>query len=126
MRIAVVHHDRCHPLKCGTECILYCPRVRTGDETIVIGDDRRIVISEELCVGCGICVKKCPFEALDIINLPEELDQPTHRYGRNGFVLYGLPIPVEGRSPASSDRTASEEHGGQDTLRDDRPEPRGD
>jgi len=97
MRIAVVHHDRCHPLKCGTECILYCPRVRTGDETIVIGDDRRIVISEELCVGCGICVKKCPFEALDIINLPEELDQPTHRYGQNGFVLYGLPIPVEGK-----------------------------
>ena len=78
-------------------CILYCPRVRTGDETVVIGEDQKAVISEELCVGCGICVKKCPFEALDIVNLPEELDQPTHRYGQNGFVLYGLPIPVEGK-----------------------------
>ena len=97
MRIAVVHRDRCHPVKCGTECILYCPRVRTGDETVVIGEDQKAVISEELCVGCGICVKKCPFQALDIINLPEELDQPTHRYGQNGFVLYGLPIPVEGK-----------------------------
>ena len=97
MRIAVVHRDRCHPIKCGTECILYCPRVRTGDETIVIGEDQKVVISEELCVGCGICVKKCPFEALDIVNLPEQLDQPTHRYGQNGFVLYGLPIPVEGK-----------------------------
>ena len=97
MRIAVVHRDRCHPIKCGTECILYCPRVRTGDETVVIGEDQKAVISEELCVGCGICVKKCPFEALDIVNLPEELDQPTHRYGQNGFVLYGLPIPVEGK-----------------------------
>lgn len=97
MRIAVVHRDRCHPVKCGTECILYCPRVRTGDETVVIGEDQKAVISEELCVGCGICVKKCPFEALAIVNLPEELDQPTHRYGRNGFVLYGLPIPIEGK-----------------------------
>ncbi|MFA7199106.1 MAG: ribosome biogenesis/translation initiation ATPase RLI [Methanoculleus sp.] len=97
MRIAVVHRDRCHPIKCGTECILYCPRVRTGDETVVIGEDQKVVISEELCVGCGICVKKCPFEALDIVNLPEQLDQPIHRYGQNGFVLYGLPIPVEGK-----------------------------
>ncbi|HZD43970.1 MAG TPA: ribosome biogenesis/translation initiation ATPase RLI, partial [Methanomicrobiales archaeon] len=97
MRIAVIHRERCHPKRCGTECILYCPRVRTGDETVVIGDLGKAVISEELCVGCGICVKKCPFEAIDIIGLPEELDQPTHRYGVNGFVLYGLPIPVEGK-----------------------------
>ena len=97
MRIAVVHKDRCHPRKCGTECILYCPRVRTGDETVVIGEDGKAVISEELCVGCGICVKKCPFEAIDIVSLPEELEQPTHRYGVNGFALYGLPIPVEGK-----------------------------
>ncbi len=97
MRIAVVHRDRCHPAKCGTECIIYCPRVRTGDETVIIGDDQKAVISEELCVGCGICVKKCPFDAIDIVNLPEHLDQPVHRYGRNGFVLYGLPIPIEGK-----------------------------
>ncbi len=97
MRIAVVHRDRCHPIKCGKECILYCPRVRTGDETIVIGEQGKAVISEELCVGCGICIKKCPFDALDIVTLPEELDNPTHRYGTNGFALYGLPIPVEGK-----------------------------
>jgi ATP-binding cassette, sub-family E, member 1 len=97
MRIAVVHRDRCHPKRCGTECIIYCPRVRTGDETVVIGELGSAVISEELCVGCGICVKKCPFDAIDIVGLPEELDSPTHRYGVNGFVLYGLPIPVEGK-----------------------------
>jgi ATP-binding cassette subfamily E protein 1 len=97
MRIAVVHKDRCHSRKCGSECILYCPRVRTGDETVIIGEDGKAWISEELCVGCGICVKKCPFEALDIITLPEELEQATHRYGENGFALYGLPTPVEGK-----------------------------
>ncbi|MDD1676427.1 MAG: ribosome biogenesis/translation initiation ATPase RLI, partial [Methanomicrobiales archaeon] len=97
MRIAVVYRDRCHPKRCSTECILYCPRVRTGDETIVIGENGKAVVSEELCVGCGICIKKCPFEAIDIVGLPEELTQPTHRYGVNGFVLYGLPVPVDGR-----------------------------
>jgi len=97
MRIAVVHKDRCHPKKCGTECIIYCPRVRTGDETVVIGEDNKAVISEELCVGCGICVKKCPFDAIDIVNLPEKLDRPVHRYGENAFILYGMPVPVEGK-----------------------------
>jgi len=97
MRIAVVHKDRCHPIKCGQECILYCPRVRTGDETVVIGENGKAVISEELCVGCGICVKKCPFEAIDIITLPEELEHPTHRYGQNGFALYGMAMPAEGK-----------------------------
>jgi len=97
MRIAVVHKDRCHPKKCGTECILYCPRVRTGDETVVIGEDGKAAISEELCVGCGICVKKCPFGAIDIVTLPEELEHPTHRYGQNGFALYGMAIPLEGK-----------------------------
>jgi ATP-binding cassette subfamily E protein 1 len=97
MRIAVVHKDRCHAKKCGTECIIYCPRVRTGDETVIIGEDGKALISEELCVGCGICIKKCPFDAIDIVILPEELEHPTHRYGENGFALYGLPIPVEGK-----------------------------
>ena len=95
MRIAIVHKDRCHAKKCGTECIIYCPRVRTGDETVIIGEEGKAVISEELCVGCGICIKKCPFEAIDIVSLPEELEHPTHRYGKNGFALYGLPIPVQ-------------------------------
>ncbi len=97
MRIAVVHRDRCHSRKCGTECITYCPRVRTGDETVVLSEEGKAVISEELCVGCGICVKKCPFGAIDIVSLPEELEHATHRYGVNGFALYGLPIPVEGK-----------------------------
>ena len=97
MRIAIVHKDRCHSKKCGTECIIYCPRVRTGDETVIIGEEGKAVISEELCVGCGICIKKCPFDAIDIVSLPEELEHPTHRYGKNGFALYGLPIPLEGK-----------------------------
>jgi ATP-binding cassette subfamily E protein 1 len=96
MRIAVINRDRCQPRKCAKECEYFCPPVRTGDETITFVDGKP-VITENLCVGCGICVRKCPFGAIAIINLPDELDNPTHRYGENGFALYGLPVPTEGR-----------------------------
>ncbi|WP_340819772.1 ribosome biogenesis/translation initiation ATPase RLI [Methanolobus sp. WCC4] len=97
MRIAILNKDRCQPRRCSHECEKYCPRVRTGDETIIFGDDGKPIISEEMCVGCGICIHKCPFEAIMIIGLPEALKEPTHRYGPNGFALYGLPVPQVGR-----------------------------
>ncbi|RLF51323.1 MAG: ribosome biogenesis/translation initiation ATPase RLI, partial [Thermoplasmata archaeon] len=97
MRIAAVLRDRCQPKKCSMECIKYCPKVRAGDETIVIGEDGKPVISEELCVGCGICVRKCPFNAIKIVGLPEALqDHLVHQYGKNGFRLFRLPVPKEG------------------------------
>jgi ATP-binding cassette subfamily E protein 1 len=109
--IAVVDLDRCQPDRCNYECANYCPPNRTGKDCIVTRDDHyeegepfegdpdQIRISEEICLGetCGICVEKCPFDAIEIINLPTELDEaPVHRYGENAFALYGLPIPDAG------------------------------
>jgi len=71
--------------------------VRTGKETIVIDEElNKPVINEVLCSGCGICIKKCPFEAITIVNLPEEVGTPVHQYGVNGFRLYNLPTPKKG------------------------------
>jgi len=94
MRIAVLIRDRCQPKKCSLECQVYCPPVRTGTEAIVFGDDGRPIISEELCVGCGICIHKCPFAAIKITTLPEELSERlVHQFGKNCFTLFGLPTP---------------------------------
>ena len=44
-----------------------------------------------------MCVKKCPFNAITIINLPKGLEsQTTHRYGANSFKLHRLPVPRAG------------------------------
>lgn len=98
MRIAVLKKDRCKaPVDCEYLCRKFCPRVRTGDKTIEVGEDRKPIINEGLCVGCGICVKKCDYEAITIVNLPQELDRPIHKYGKNGFRLFGLPAPQKGK-----------------------------
>lgn len=98
-RIAIVADDRCKPKKCRQECKKSCPVVRIGKMCIEVKPTDKIAwISEELCVGCGICVKKCPFEAIQIINLPKNLEkETTHRYGPNSFKLHRLPLPRPGQ-----------------------------
>ncbi len=52
------------------------------------------VISEVLCVGCGICIKKCPYKAISIVNVPDELQKDcSHRFGPNTFKLFRIPVP---------------------------------
>ena len=99
MRIAILDKDRCRPKDCSHECQRFCPRVRTGDETVVFedGPDKPPTIVEALCSGEAICVKKCPYHCIQIVNLPEELESATsHRYSVNGFKLFRLPVPKEG------------------------------
>lgn len=99
-RIAIVRKDRCNPQGCGGYlCAKVCPVNMEGQDCIVPGPppDKKPIIDEHLCTGCGICPNRCPFDAIDIINLPEALDNPIHRYGRNGFHLYSLPTPIFGK-----------------------------
>ena len=103
MRIAVLNKDFCKPNKCSPygekPCIKYCPRVRTGDKTIVLSpDEKYVIITENLCSGEGICIKKCPFKAISIVNLPDPLkNQITYRYGADQFSLFRMAIPKKGK-----------------------------
>ena len=96
-RISILDKDRCQPKKCDYLCINYCPGVRMGEDTIVIDEDgKKPLISEQLCEGCGICTNRCIFDAITIINLPEAVGEPIHRFGQNQFELFGLPSLEEG------------------------------
>lgn len=109
MRLAVVHKEKCKPDACGRECKKYCPvEKKELDSCVTIGGSEvgsrksegggKARIDEGSCVGCGICVKRCPFGAIDIVSLPSVSEEDlVYRYGENGFALYGLPMPKEGR-----------------------------
>ncbi|MED5271322.1 MAG: ribosome biogenesis/translation initiation ATPase RLI [Candidatus Thermoplasmatota archaeon] len=97
MRVAVLREDSCQPKKCMDECHAFCPPVRNGIECIVMNETTgKPIISESLCIGCGICINKCPHDALIITQLPSELETDMiHRYSMNGFRLFRLPAPRE-------------------------------
>ncbi len=97
-RIAVIDRELCKPKKCQLICQRSCPIVRSGEDCIVYetGADgkKKVKIDEFLCIGCGICVKRCPYAALSVVNLPKQLtESPVHRFGPNAFALYRLPFP---------------------------------
>lgn len=98
-RIAVLDRDLCQPKKCFYECIAACPVNRQGVNCIEADKEKKAqpIIHEDVCIGCALCWRKCPFEAWNIVNLLQELNEsPIHRFGENGFELFRLPIPVKG------------------------------
>ncbi|KAM3143641.1 ATP-binding cassette sub- E member 1 [Paramecium bursaria] len=99
LRIAIINKDRCKPQRCALECKKCCPVNKQEKLCIEVTKQAKIcVINESLCIGCALCVKKCPFKAIEIINLPRDLStELTHQYGQNSFKLHRLPIPRPGQ-----------------------------
>ncbi len=96
--VVIVEKSKCNPKACDYLCMRVCPRNKAGDECIVVDQDKKVAINEEVCIACLICPKKCPFKALKVVRTPKELKKnPVHRFGQNAFRLYGLPIPKKGQ-----------------------------
>ena len=80
MRVAVVQKETCQPKKCHLECISVCPINRAGDKCIWLGENGKSNISEDICIDCGLCIKACPFHAIEIVRTPEQLkEKPMQR-----------------------------------------------
>lgn len=96
LRLAIIDADKCKPKKCGKECKKGCPVNIMGKQCIEIEDIAKI--NEGLCIGCGMCQKTCPFNAIKIVNVPSQIiNNLVHSYGENLFKLYKLPNPKIGK-----------------------------
>ena len=95
LRVATLDKEHCKPNDCGIPCYRFCPEVLNRRNAIkFIAGQKKPIIDEDLCTGCGICIKKCPFDAISIVKLPQELDgECIHSFGVNEFKLFRLPIP---------------------------------
>ena len=98
-RIAIVNPEKCKPKKCNQQCARFCPINMNGKVCVTATPMvKHATISEVLCIGCNMCVNKCPFDAIKIIKLPQGIpNECVHRYGKNAFKLYRLPQPKIGK-----------------------------
>jgi len=81
---AFFDHNRCIPWNSGDNCMVcqeHCPTpekaivFREGDFLTAEGKIKRVkypYVKEDLCIGCGICVTKCPVEGSPGIFLTAE------------------------------------------------------
>ena len=111
-RIAIIKKELCNPIGCGNFlCKRYCPINRKGEDCIYTGEDGKAKIDEIQCIGCMICPKKCPFEAIEVINLPEQLkdeiktviDFVIYAMGVFGFKDYEVEISTRPEKSIGSD-----------------------
>jgi len=98
LRVATLDKEHCKPDDCGIPCYRFCPEVLNRRYAIkFVEGQKKPIIDEGLCTGCGICIKKCPFDAISIVKLPQELDgECIHSYGVNEFKLFRLPVARPG------------------------------
>lgn len=74
-------------------------KVRSSPKSCALGAvsvSRSVPLCARRCKH-ELSLQKCPFEAIQIINLPKNLERDTtHRYGPNSFKLHRLPMPRPG------------------------------
>ena len=64
---AVIDQEICQGgQECEYPCLNVCPNVKAGDHTILINQDAKAEIDPGACGVCEICIKECPYGAIEI------------------------------------------------------------
>ena len=74
MQVARVKKEKCSTADCN-RCIRFCPVSRKDQPVIYIGRNKKATVNEELCNGCGKCVRICPEKAIEMITIPDPVDE---------------------------------------------------
>jgi len=76
MQVAHIKKEKCNTAMCN-RCVKFCPLSHKNQPVIFIGRNKKATVVEELCNGCGKCVRICPEKAIEMIERPDKyLDTP--------------------------------------------------
>jgi len=70
MQVAYIKKEKCNTAMCN-RCVKFCPASRKDQPVIFIGRNKKATVVEELCNGCGKCVKICPEKAIEMVTRPD-------------------------------------------------------
>jgi ferredoxin len=70
MQVAYIKKEKCNTAMCN-RCVKFCPASRKNQPVIFIGRNKKATVVEELCNGCGKCVKICPEKAIEMVTRPD-------------------------------------------------------
>lgn len=78
--------------------VKYDPLNRSGKEGFHVTDDGELHIDEHKVMReHRIIQNKIPNDSIEIVELPSASGTEIHKYGKNGFRLFELPIPENGQ-----------------------------
>jgi translation initiation factor RLI1 len=58
---------------CEHICLDVCPNVKIGDNTITVNNEKKAFINPASCGCCEICIRECPYGAIEMIDEKIEL-----------------------------------------------------
>ncbi len=96
--VAVIDQDRVTD-EVRNLALKYDPLNRAGRrEGFHVTEDGELHIDDAAVIEAHkVVANQVPNDAIRIVRLPAERGELVHQYGENGFRLYELPAPVEGR-----------------------------
>ncbi|HJJ48855.1 MAG TPA: 4Fe-4S binding protein [Methanocorpusculum sp.] len=71
MQVARIKKEKCDTSMCN-RCVRFCPRSTKAQPVIFIGRNKKATVNEELCNGCGKCVRICREKAIEMVFVQEK------------------------------------------------------
>jgi electron transport complex protein RnfB len=72
---------------CRDCCIWFLALKKYGHGASLTPSNFHIAIHQETCIGCGLCAKRCPMEAVQLVDRPEVKGRKTTVRGKDGKPL---------------------------------------
>ncbi|MDV0444095.1 4Fe-4S dicluster-binding protein [Methanorbis rubei] len=107
MQVARVKKEKCSTADCN-RCIRFCPVSRKDQPVIYIGRNKKATVNEELCNGCAKCVRICPEKAIEMITIPDPVEETAVAVEETNAVVTAAEDGAVAAAPAAAAETAKQ------------------